>query len=119
MALLRGERSAQRVRELMAEGESIMSSVNLGEVLYSLIRTHGTDIAGARVAGVRQVVDVVDPDWALVEAAANIKANARLSYADAFCVATGERHEAPVATGDPEILALRDAASVIDLRERP
>jgi PIN domain nuclease of toxin-antitoxin system len=117
VALLRDESSAERVEQLIDAGEASISSVNLGEVLYTLLRSHGSDLADGLVAGVRDGVRVIDPDWPLVQAAARIKAGGPLSYADAFSVATGARYEAPVATGDPEILALRDSVAMIDLRE--
>lgn len=115
-ALLQGEPAAQRARALILDRRAVMSSINLGEVLYSLTRTVGADVAADRVDGVRQVVEVLDPDWPLVAAAARIKAGGSLSYADAFCLATGERHGAPVASGDPEIVARAGPAGVIDLR---
>lgn len=116
MAMLRGEPSARRVRSLVLDEEPAMCSVNLGEVLYALIRIAGPEIAVDRVEGVRQVVEMVDPDWSLVEAAARIKARGRLSYADAFCLATGQAREAPVATGDPELLGCAGPVELIDLR---
>lgn len=116
IALLQGERAAQRTRSLILDGQAVMSSINLGEVLYALTRTVGADLAADRVDGVRQVVDVLDPDWPLVQAAARIKAGGGLSYADAFCLATGERHGAPVASGDSELVARAGPAGVMDLR---
>jgi PIN domain nuclease of toxin-antitoxin system len=119
VALLRGEPSAHRVRELISEQDATMSSVNLGEVYYSLIRSHGEEVASDRVNGVRQVVRVDDADWSLVRDAARIKAGGRLSYADSFCIAAARRQAAPVATGDPEILALKDLVEVMDVRVEP
>ncbi len=116
LALLRDESAAQRVERLVDEGEAAISSINLGEVLYALIRSHGDDAAEELVDGVRNAVSVVHPDWALAKAAARVKAGGAVSYADAFCLATGERRGAPVITGDPELLALRDSFEVLDLR---
>lgn len=93
-----------------------MSSVNLGEVYYSLVRSHGRSVASDWTTRVRQAVDVEDPDWELVRAAADIKASGGLSYADAFCVATAARCGMPLLTGDPEILACAGAVEVVDLR---
>lgn len=95
-----------------------MSSINLGEVLHALSRSHGWETASDRVEAVRQVVRVQDPDWGLVRRAARAKAEGRLSYADAFCVALAERLSAPVATGDPELLGWAHTLPVIDLRVR-
>lgn len=92
-----------------------MSSINLGEVLYSLVRSHGWETAVDRVEAVRQAVRVHDPDWELVREAARAKADGGLSYADAFCVALARRLSAAVATGDPELLRLGGTVQVIDL----
>jgi PIN domain nuclease of toxin-antitoxin system len=103
--LLKREAGAARVQRLIAEHDACMSSVN---------RFLGSE----RVAAIPRVVDVEDPDWALVQRAAELKAGGGLSYPDAFCVATARRHEAPLYTGDPEIVRLADAGvEIVDLRE--
>ena len=61
-------------------------------------------------------IEVMDPDWELVTAAAEIKARGGLSFADAFCVATAVRLQAPLWTGDPEIVELAGEAEIVDLR---
>jgi predicted nucleic acid-binding protein len=55
----------------------------------------------------------------LVFSAARIKARGGLSFADAFCVATAERLQAPLWTGDPEIIAVSESVrcEVVDLRD--
>jgi predicted nucleic acid-binding protein len=60
---------------------------------------------------------VIDPDWPLVSRAASIKAAGGLSHADAFCIATALRAEAPLWTGDPEIVdrASDRSCKVVDL----
>ncbi len=108
--------SAARVEALLEKGASAVCSVNLGEVLYRQTRLAGAGAARERVAALRGNLDVVDPDWQLVEAAAAIKARGGLSYADAFCVATATRLDAPIWTGDPEIIALAGDHEVVDLR---
>jgi predicted nucleic acid-binding protein len=115
MAVLRGEPAAKRARALMRGGMA-MSSINLGEVYYALVKSHGLTVADDRTAAVRRVIRVEDPDWSLVAAAARLKAGGGISYADAFCVATAERHHAPLYTGDPEILELDVPVRRIDLR---
>jgi PIN domain nuclease of toxin-antitoxin system len=97
--------------------EAVMSAVNLGEVLYKLERDHGRERATTLVDRVRSVTNVEDPDWDLVVRAAQVKARGGLSYADSFCVATAQRHRAPLYTGDPEILALDDVVELVDLRQ--
>ncbi|HWX44972.1 MAG TPA: type II toxin-antitoxin system VapC family toxin [Solirubrobacteraceae bacterium] len=115
MAVLRGEPAAERARALMGAG-MVMSSINLGEVYYALVRSHGPAVAEDRTAAVRRAIQVETPDWPLVAAAARVKAAGGISYADAFCVASAERHQGPLYTGDPEILALEIPVRRIDLR---
>ena len=63
-----------------------------------------------RTAAAAVRVTVREP---LILEAARMKAQHRLSYADAFAVATARLLGAPVLTGDPEILALpRSVAEV-------
>ncbi len=116
MALYEDNPCAGEVAAAIGAEEAVVSAVNLGEVLYSLERSHGRKRATELVDQVRSVTTVEDPDWELVARAAHIKAGGSLSYADAFCVATAQRHEAPLYTGDPEILALKDVVELVDLR---
>jgi len=116
MAMLNAEPAAPRVREAVEQG-AVMSWVNLGEVYYLTMRRRGEALARRAVEALQRRIDVEEPDVALVMAAAEIKARGRMSYADAFCVATARRHRAAVYTGDPEIVALDgDGLEVVDLR---
>ncbi len=116
LAFLGDEPAARRIESVWLEQGAAISSVNLGEVLHIRIRSSGEQAAAA-IAKVRDLLEVIDPDWALVSAAASIKAGGELSYADAFCIATAQRAEAPLWTGDPEIVevAARHACEVVDL----
>lgn len=117
LAMLKHERPGPRVREVIVAGDGVMCSVNLGEVLYAEIRRLGRERVLPGIESLRRRVDIIDPDWALVRAAALIKGRHRLAYADAFCVVTAQRIGAPLWTGDPEIIALGDEVEVVDLRE--
>lgn len=119
IALLENEAAGTRVRDAIAKGGTCVSSVNLGEAYYSLIRDHGKARARSRVEHLQRAVRTHDPDWPLVRAAAEIKARGGLSYADAFCIATAQRLDAPLLTGDPEILALDGEVEMVDLRPAP
>jgi predicted nucleic acid-binding protein len=118
LAYLKGEDSADRVESAWLEEGATICSVNLGEVLYIRMRGDGEDSAIADIDRARRRLDVVNPDWPLVSEAARIKAHGGLSYADAFCVATGLRADAPLWTGDPEIVdqAAEHSCAVVDLR---
>ena len=116
MTLYEDGPSAGEVASAIETEQAVVSAVNLGEVLYMLERDHGQRRATELVEQVRSVTTVEDPDWDLIVSAAHIKARGGLSYADAFCVATAQRHKAPLYTGDPEILALKGAVKLVDLR---
>jgi predicted nucleic acid-binding protein len=73
-------------------------------------------IALAVIEKVRAELDIVDPDWQLVSDAAAIKASGGLSFAECFALATARRHEAPLWTGDPEIIGLAGPGEIVDLR---
>lgn len=118
LAYLGGEPTAGRIESAWLDQGATISSVNLGEVLYVRMRQDGEESALATVDQVRGLLEVIDPDWPLVSAAASIKAGGGLSYADAFCIATALRTEAPLWTGDPEIVgqASEHSCEVVDLR---
>ncbi len=117
MALYEDHPCAGDVQAAIDTAEAVVSAVNLGEVLYKLEREHGHERAIGLVDPVRSVTFVEDPDWDLVVSAAHIKAQGGLSYADAYCVATAQRHDAQLYTGDPEILALSHLVKLVDLRQ--
>jgi PIN domain nuclease of toxin-antitoxin system len=121
LAYLGDEPAAGRIETAWIEQGATISSINLGEVLSIRIRSHGEESAGADILGVRDLLEVSDPDWALVASAAAIKARGGFSYADAFCIATALRVDAPLWTGDPEIIdqASHNSCEVVDLRQTP
>lgn len=116
IALLRSEPAATAVRSAIEAG-ALASWINLGEVLYIEARHVGTERATAAVAALAENLEAETPDGTLVLAAATVKATERVSYADAFAIATAERSGHPLLTGDPEIVATsRPALTVVDLR---
>jgi predicted nucleic acid-binding protein len=118
LAYLGGEPAAERIESVWLEEGAAISSINLGEVFYIRIRQVGEESACADVESLRGLLEVIDPDWALVSTAARVKAGGGLSYADAFCIATAHRAEGPLWTGDPEIIeqAVDFSCAVVDLR---
>jgi predicted nucleic acid-binding protein len=116
LALLNDEPAGALVEQAWLREQPIMCSVNLGEAFYVLIRAHGEDMGNRAVEKARAELNVLDPSWDLVAEAARIKAGGGLSYADCFALATARRHDAPLWTGDPELLALASQHEVVDLR---
>lgn len=103
--------TAVLVESAVASGDALMSWINLGEVAYIVTRRHSEQAADAVVADVRSSVDVQLPDAPLVLAAAKIKAAMPMAYADAFAAATAVRCDAPLLTGDPELLVRPDTST--------
>ncbi len=108
LAYLKDEKGAEQVQRLLAEAErgptqTLMSVVNLGEVLYITERHHGLEEAQRTAGLVEQLpLEVIDVGQALTFRAAHVKADHPISYADAFAVALAEEVGATVVTGDPE-----------------
>ena len=115
MALYEDHPCAEKVEAAIDSAEAVISAVNLGEVLYLLERGQGAAEALRLVDRVRAVTTVEDPDWELVVNAAHLKAGGGISCPEAFCLATARRRNAPLLTGDPEILAFEDLVSMVDL----
>lgn len=108
LAYLEDEVSAGRVATLLRKAEEgkhhiWMSIINLGEVLYIVEREQNALAVRKTLAAVEQLpIEIVDADRTLALAAAHLKANFAISYADAFAVALGQEKRACIATGDPE-----------------
>lgn len=103
VAYLRNGPAVARAEEVMTE-RPVMTGINLGEVFYILHRWAGPQASHETVRDLDAKLDVETPDSERVLAAATIKAEHRLSYADAFAAATALAHDVALLTGDPELL---------------
>lgn len=116
---LGGEAGAGQVRVILCKAQAgrariFLSIINYGEVLYITEREKGLEAAQQVVAAIdRLPVVVVDADRKLAFAAAHIKAQFAVSYADAFTVALSQLHGAAVVTGDPEFRRTESLAPVV------
>jgi ribonuclease VapC len=80
-----------------------MSIINVGEVFYILARNVGPKNAGDFLRDLRTMPLRSTPvPKALVMAAARLKAQYPISYADAIAAETANRAGAPLVTGDPD-----------------
>ena len=116
MALLRNEPAGPVVAEWIGRSQAVASWVNAGEAYYLIARDDGREAARRAIRSLRAAVRLEEPDGNLVLSAADLKAAGGLSYADCFAVATARRHQAPLLTGDPEIIANPGDVEVIDPR---
>lgn len=107
---------ADAVDGLLATERPAMSWVNLGEVHYVLRRLAGERAALSTVRDLCEVIEARLPAEDDVLAAARIKADHPLSYADAFAAALAVASGAELWTGDPELLTEDAPWQARDLR---
>lgn len=86
-----------------ARTRAVLNWINWGEFFYIVKRRVGSAKTTDALHLLEQLpIDLYPIDQPLVRAAAEIKSEHALSYADAFCVATAQRLDATVLTNDPE-----------------
>jgi len=97
-----------RVQEVLDEALHVrcrvaLSMINLGEVLYITEREVGLVQAQAVLAALEQLpIEILPATRESVLAAAHIKANYRVAYADAFAITAAQELGGRVLTSDPE-----------------
>jgi predicted nucleic acid-binding protein len=93
----------------------VLHCVNLGEIFYLTAKLKNLDAAEMLVQRLQGMpVDVMPVSDSMVFAAARLKAQHRISYADAFAVVTAIQIGAKLVTGEPEIRELA-ARGVLEL----
>lgn len=108
LAYLGDEEGADKVEELLERAENgevklFMNYVNLGEVYYIITRELGVSKANETIAIVKRWnLEFVGVDESIALIAARVKAIHKLSYADAFVVATATDRKGVIVTGDKE-----------------
>ena len=124
LALLQGEEpAASRVKQLLdnAQDEGIehfISIINLGEVLYRVGKVKGEEEAWQTLDQIHRLpVVILSADDGTVFAAVEFKMQHAISYADAFAVATADKLDATLVTGDPELEQLENQIQ-IEMLER-
>ena len=114
ISFFRKEPAYEIVRDLLVkiannESEAFMSSVNVGEIYYMLVRKGNIKIAEAAITSLKQFpLHFIDPDFNMCLEAAALKAKFRFSYADAFAAALAINKKATLITGDKEFDALME-----------
>jgi predicted nucleic acid-binding protein len=119
LAWLDGDEPAAAVVQDAFEAERPwMSWLNIGEVAYQLERRHGAGDAAVVVRRLRAAVALDDVTAERVLAAAHIKAEHPIAFADCFAAATATARDATLLTGDPELLERDFGCRTRDLRPR-
>jgi len=100
--------AAEKVEALLAEAHEsgsllLITTVNLGEVWYSIARAHSAKDADKKVSEIGGLgIEVVSAGWDLSYEAAMLKAKGNISYADCFALALAKMKKADLVTGDKE-----------------
>jgi predicted nucleic acid-binding protein len=110
------EPAAAAVQHAFAAERPWMSWLNIGEVAYQLERRHGAAEAALVVRRLRAAVALDDVIAERVLAAAHIKAEHPIAFADCFAAATAAARDATLLTGDPELLERDLGCRTRDLR---
>ena len=124
MAYFENEPGAERVEQILQEvrdgkARAFISIINLGEVVYNTERKHGLNKAQDTLALIQEMpVEVLPADDQTVLAAAHIKANHPISYADAFVIVAAQKLDGIVMTGDPEFYDVTELAKIEWLKSR-
>lgn len=118
LAYLGGEVGEGRVKEILhnaalRESRACISLINLGEVAYITERERGLAKAQEALAIVEQLpIEILLVDRQTVLAAAHIKAQYPVAYADAFAIVAAQEHEGALITGDPEFETVKDIVQI-------
>ncbi len=112
LALLGGEPGGDEVAHLLRQAGAgeirlLMTWVNMGEVAYIIERRWGTERLRQILAMLEEAsLEMVAVERELALAAAHIKAEFPLAYADAFASALAIQTDGTLVTGDPEFRQL-------------
>lgn len=101
-----------------ANGDAFLalSLINLGEIYYILGRSRGLDRANAFLDEVKRLpIQLLQADEQRIFAAAQLKMDHTISYADAFAAAAAIELDASLLTGDPELLQLAGKVEIYPL----
>ena len=118
LALLGGEPGGEEVARLLQQAQEgevhlLMTWVNVGEVAYIVERRWGKEQLRQMLAVLEETaLEIVPVGQELALAAAHVKAEHPLAYADAFAAALAAKMGATLVTGDPEFRLLEDTIRI-------
>jgi ribonuclease VapC len=110
-----GSEQVGRLLEAAKEGKChlYMCVVNLGEVIYIVERERGLPKAQETLARIDELlIEIVNVDRILTLAAAHLKMDCPIAYADCFAAALSQIRSATLVTGDPEFSKIKPDCNV-------
>ena len=124
LAYFQAEAGGEQVRDILKEASSgqaevLLSAISLGEIYYISSRKRGEETARTVVEDMMLLpLSIVAASTERVLAAAEVKANHPISYADAFVVAAAEEFSATIVTGDPEFNEVEAKEGILRIGRR-
>jgi ribonuclease VapC len=118
IAHFEAELGGEKVKHLLESAESGtislgMSLINVGELAYVVAREQGHDKACSILEDLRSLpIDFYEATEERILAAAWLKAEYSISYADAFAASLARELDAFLVTGDPEFKAIKHNLSL-------
>lgn len=119
LAYLNKEKDFQKVQKVLSAAQSsgislLMNEINVGETYYIIWRKRSQEKAEFFVDTVLPGLPIVvfSNSFEDVMAAARIKAEYPLSFADCFAAATARREDAILMTGDPEFKRIEHMVTI-------
>ena len=112
LAYFADERGRGPVEKLLTDASNNdalikITVINLGEVIYIVEKKRGLQDAQLTLSRIKELpIKLIDIDEELALAAAHIKAEHSIAYADCFAAALSDLQKAVLLTGDPEFKKL-------------
>jgi uncharacterized protein len=119
IAYLEDEPAGQQIAQLISSAHAadvpvMMTVVNAGEVWYIIAREVSEEDANSSIKQLRDLrIQFVEADWELTLAAARLKANHKMSYADCYAAALAKHKKADLVTGDKEFKTVEDQIGIL------
>ncbi len=119
IAYLEDEPAGQQIAQLISSAHAgdvpvMMTVVNVGEVWYIIAREISEEDANSSIKQLHDLrIQFVEADWELTLAAARLKANHKMSYADCYAAALAKNKKADLVTGDKEFKSVEDQIAVL------
>ena len=119
LAYFQAEPGGTKVKDLLKKASSgkilaFISAINLGEIIYITERKIGRIEAENTMEDIfRLPIQVAEASMDRVLAAAHVKAQYAISYADAFAVSLAKELEGAVITADPEFKKVESLTEIL------
>jgi predicted nucleic acid-binding protein len=119
LAYFQAETGGKKVKDILKRTSAgtayaYLSVLNLGEIVYITERRLGRDTAESTLTDISRLpIQIADAGTERVLAAAHVKAQHAISYADAFVVSLAQELNATIVTADPEFKIVQSLVNIL------